>query len=53
MISSLLTAGDKFLGVKMIPPGLHFLYYSPVSKEGQVAPRTGTEDTVHTCTVTV
>lgn len=25
----------------MIPPGLHFLYYSPVSKEGQVAPRTG------------
>ncbi|CAB4055286.1 AAR2 [Lepeophtheirus salmonis] len=33
--------GTKFMGVKMIPPGLHFIYYSPVSKEGQVAPRTG------------
>ncbi|GFY51865.1 protein AAR2 homolog [Trichonephila inaurata madagascariensis] len=33
--------GDKFLGLKMIPPGLHFIYYSAVSKEGCVAPRTG------------
>uniref|UniRef100_A0A2L2YE17 Protein AAR2 homolog n=1 Tax=Parasteatoda tepidariorum TaxID=114398 RepID=A0A2L2YE17_PARTP len=33
--------GDKFQGLKMIPPGLHFIYYSAVSKEGSVAPRTG------------
>lgn len=33
--------GEKFQGAKMIPPGLHFIYYSPVSKEGQLAPRTG------------
>ncbi|CAG0912816.1 unnamed protein product [Notodromas monacha] len=33
--------GDKFRGVKMIPPGLHFIYYSAVSKEGSTAPRTG------------
>ena len=33
--------GEKFLGVKMIAPGLHFIYYSTVSKEGSVGPRTG------------
>nr|CAG4637252.1 EOG090X0AVR [Ceriodaphnia reticulata] len=33
--------GEKFKGVKMIPPGIHFVYYSSVSKEGSVAPRTG------------
>nr|CAG4640692.1 EOG090X02H9 [Eulimnadia texana] len=33
--------GEKFKGVKLIPPGLHFVYYSAVSKDGQVAPRTG------------
>ncbi|GIY75336.1 protein AAR2 homolog [Caerostris extrusa] len=33
--------GDKFLGLKMIPPGLHYIYYSAVSKDGCVAPRTG------------
>ena len=33
--------GSKFLGVKMIPAGLHFIYYSPVSKEGSLAPRRG------------
>ncbi|XP_014668420.1 PREDICTED: protein AAR2 homolog [Priapulus caudatus] len=33
--------GDKFKGVKMIPPGLHFVYYSAVSKQGETAPRTG------------
>lgn len=33
--------GTKFLGMKMIPPGVHFVHYSAVSKEGQVAPRTG------------
>ncbi|CAG0887788.1 unnamed protein product [Darwinula stevensoni] len=35
------TVGEKFKGIKMIPPGIHFIYYSAVSKEGQVAPRTG------------
>lgn len=33
--------GSKFLGVKMVSPGLHFVYYSSVSSEGQLAPRTG------------
>ncbi|GAB1603269.1 protein AAR2 homolog [Argonauta hians] len=33
--------GPKFKGVKMIPPGVHFVYYSAKNKEGQVAPRTG------------
>ncbi|KFM68531.1 hypothetical protein X975_14088, partial [Stegodyphus mimosarum] len=33
--------GEKFKGLKMIPPGLHFIYYSAVSKEGCTAPRTG------------
>ena len=33
--------GPKFRGLKMIPPGLHFVFYSAVSKEGAVAPRTG------------
>jgi len=34
--------GPKFLGVKMIPAGLHFIYYSPVnSKNGCQAPRRG------------
>jgi len=28
-------------GIKMIPPGVHFIYWSSVSKEGQVAPRSG------------
>ena len=36
--------GEKFLGVKMIPPGLHFVYYS-IAGQGssgpQLAPRTG------------
>ncbi|KAF8792634.1 Protein AAR2 like protein [Argiope bruennichi] len=33
--------GEKFLGLKMIPPGLHFIHYSAVSKDGNVAPRKG------------
>lgn len=33
--------GERFMGLKMIPPGLHFIYYSAVSKDGQTAPRTG------------
>lgn len=33
--------GVKFRGLKMIPPGIHFVYYSAVSKDGQTAPRTG------------
>ena len=34
-------AGPRFKGVKMIPPGLHFIYYSAVNRGGQTAPRTG------------
>ncbi|XP_066149921.1 protein AAR2 homolog [Euwallacea fornicatus] len=33
--------GQKFRGVKMIPPGLHFIFYSSVSNMGDVAPRSG------------
>jgi len=34
--------GEKFLGVKMIPPGLHFVYYSAVNtKFRDTAPRSG------------
>nr|XP_045599708.1 protein AAR2 homolog [Procambarus clarkii]XP_045599709.1 protein AAR2 homolog [Procambarus clarkii]XP_045599710.1 protein AAR2 homolog [Procambarus clarkii]XP_045599712.1 protein AAR2 homolog [Procambarus clarkii] len=33
--------GDRFKGVKMIPPGLHFIYFSAVSRQGDTAPRTG------------
>ena len=33
--------GSKFLGVKMIPASLHFIYYSPVRKEGSLSPRRG------------
>lgn len=35
------TVGPNFKGVKMIPPGIHFIYYSSVSKEGSAAPRIG------------
>ena len=35
------TTGPKFKGVKMIPPGIHFVFYSAVSKfDGAPAPRT-------------
>lgn len=34
--------GDQFMGVKMIPPGIHFVYYSAVNlAEKMTAPRTG------------
>lgn len=33
--------GEKFKGVKMIPPGIHFIYFSAVNREGDTAPRTG------------
>lgn len=32
--------GQNFMGIKMIPPGLHFVYFSFV-KDGLVVPRTG------------
>jgi len=35
------TVGPRFKGVKMIPPGIHFCYYSAVNKENQASPRTG------------
>jgi len=36
------STGPKFMGVKMIPPGVHFIYFSTVNiKEGTVSPRTG------------
>ena len=34
--------GEKFMGIKMIPPGIHFVYYSSVNmSQKSVAPRTG------------
>ena len=34
--------GEKFLGIKMIPPGVHYVYYSSVNlAQKTVAPRTG------------
>ena len=33
--------GVNFMGIKMIPPGLHFIYHSAVNGSGQVAPRIG------------
>lgn len=33
--------GEKFRGVKMIPPGIHYIFYSSVSDYGDTAPRTG------------
>lgn len=33
--------GPKFKGVKMIPPGIHFIYYCAKSRFGDLAPRTG------------
>lgn len=37
------TAGPLFKGVKMIPPGIHFVYYSARNKRtDEVGPRTGT-----------
>ncbi|KAF2351798.1 A1 cistron-splicing factor AAR2 [Trinorchestia longiramus] len=35
------SVGPKFKGIKMIPPGLHYIYYSAVSKQGESAPPTG------------
>jgi hypothetical protein len=32
-------SGAEFKGIKMIPSGLHFIYWSPVSKEGATGPR--------------
>lgn len=33
--------GERFKGVKMIPPGLHFVYHSAVGQHGDTAPRIG------------
>ncbi|XP_046436142.1 protein AAR2 homolog [Neodiprion fabricii] len=33
--------GEKFKGVKMIPPGFHYIHYSAVNEFGDLAPRSG------------
>lgn len=33
--------GEKFRGVKMIPPGIHYIFFSSVSYTGDKAPRMG------------
>lgn len=32
---------ENFRGLKMIPPGFHFVHYSAVNKDGSIAPRAG------------
>lgn len=32
---------ERFKGIKMIPPGLHFIHYSSVDVCGEVGPRSG------------
>lgn len=42
MDCNLWTVGPKFRGVKMIPPGLHYIYFSAVSRsQGDTGPRSG------------
>ncbi|XP_071571650.1 protein AAR2 homolog [Temnothorax nylanderi] len=33
--------GQNFKGIKMIPPGIHFVHYSAVNEFGELAPRVG------------
>jgi A1 cistron-splicing factor AAR2 len=33
--------GENFKGIKMIPPGIHFIYYSATDKQGNVGMRNG------------
>ncbi|CAH1105542.1 unnamed protein product [Psylliodes chrysocephalus] len=33
--------GEKFRGVKMIPPGIHYIFFNAVSDTGDMAPRIG------------
>ncbi|XP_022184665.2 protein AAR2 homolog [Nilaparvata lugens] len=35
------TVGEKFKGVKMIPPGLHFIYINATNEHNDYAPRIG------------
>ncbi|KRZ45433.1 Protein AAR2 -like protein [Trichinella pseudospiralis] len=35
------STGPKFKGIKMIPPGVHFIYVSSLGKHGDRAPRIG------------
>ena len=41
LILHLFDSGSKFLGLKMIPKGCHFLYYSSVGKDSDISPRRG------------
>nr|CAD7589768.1 unnamed protein product [Timema genevievae] len=33
--------GEKFKGVKMIPPGIHYVHYSATNSQGDAGPRVG------------
>lgn len=33
--------GEKFKGIKMIPPGFHYIHYSAVNEFGEAAPKVG------------
>ncbi|XP_005109157.1 protein AAR2 homolog [Aplysia californica] len=35
------TVGPNFRGIKMIPPGIHFIFYSSVNSDHQAGPRSG------------
>ncbi|XP_017783525.1 PREDICTED: protein AAR2 homolog [Nicrophorus vespilloides] len=33
--------GERFRGIKMIPPGIHYIFYSAVGSYGEISPRVG------------
>ncbi|KAF5276191.1 hypothetical protein FQR65_LT03995 [Abscondita terminalis] len=35
------TIGENFRGIKMIPPGIHFIHYSPLNDYGDLTPKVG------------
>lgn len=35
------TTGENFRGIKMIPPGIHFIHYSALNKYGDILPKVG------------
>ncbi|URE47824.1 AAR2 protein [Musa troglodytarum] len=52
--TQMFSVGPMFKGMKMIPPGTHFIYYSPSSKEGnEFSPTVGFFLTTHPAEVVV
>lgn len=45
--------GENFKGIKMIPPGFHYVHYSAVNEFGEMAPRSGFLHTFKSCDLLV